>query len=76
MSYIVFQTRGRKRNLCYGKLQQDVTFHYRRLALAIWCIALDKLSIRKMHVRVHSNVWQAARLVASQQRVAYCHGLK
>jgi len=27
VSYNVFHTRGRKRNQCYGTLQQDVTFH-------------------------------------------------
>ena len=33
-------------------------------------------STRRIHVWVDASFWLADRLVASQQRIAYCHGLK
>jgi hypothetical protein len=42
VGYIVFHARGKNRNFCYGKSQQDVNFCSCRLTQGIWCTAGDK----------------------------------
>jgi len=38
-------TVAQKIMLCFGKLQQGVTFSSSRMALEVWCIALDKVCL-------------------------------